>query len=613
MGHLAGPVLLAQYGATRPPAMQKLEGSLVPFAPQRARTIFFVRGEALVLQQRPPDRHNGASRVRPFGETVGHETAKDSDSVLSTANTPTEQRKKLATMSTTDAARKAPGATKASAPAPKAEVPAKASTAPKPSTPAAKDAKAAVKAVAVAPEAAKTPAAKAATKASEPPKAAASAEAAKAPIKRVPIKLAKAAAKAPAAASPDNGENGDAKPKKAQRHQVTAVLGLDVSQARVTSHLKNNLGDAESETRIRELREQLKTAKEAGDDAQAKELKTQINEEAKKLVRISSDAPIALATAADIMVKELIRHSMLQAHAADRRMVEVSHIHTGQAVELSTWPLFRNLPSFEDYSEEAEEELKRKRAAANREAKEAREAKKSAAEQRPAANGTTPAQAKSGAKSAAKAPAPPVAPAPPAAEEPADTEEPENLEPHTGKTTFFTYVESALKKVKDEGPNFRNMRVSNRLREYCADLIAELIVRFSRLARIMVMDVMDVRTLTADHIVSIVRVLMVDEHREAAVIEETVAHIKEKLEVFREHVKVERQNKMSLLPEEKRKELEQKRTEQENLRMRKAASTAQLRAEEAASRAAELAEKVAHLPAAEAASEGDEAEDGNGQ
>ncbi len=513
----------------------------------------------------------------------------------------------------TASAQKTAAAAKTVALAQKPEAPAKVSTAaPKTGAPATKEAKAAVKAAASAPETTKAPApAKAAPKnnaatkspeSSEPVKLAASApEGAKAPTAKAPIKLAKAPAAAKSSTNPENGENGgDAKPKKA-RHQVTVVLGLDVSQARVTSHLKNNLGDPESETRIKELRGQLKTAKEAGDEAQAEELKLLINEEAKKLVRISSDAPIALATAADVMVKELIRHAMQQAHAADRRMVEVSHIHSGQITELSTWPLFRNLPSFENYSEDAEEELKRKRAAANKEAKEAREAKKGAAEQqRPAAPSVAAVPAKGGAKGGAKAPAPVV-------EEPAD-EEPGDLEPHTGKTTFFTYVESALKKVKDEGPNFRNMRVSNRLREYCADLITELIVRFSRLARIMVMSVMDVRTLTADHIVSIVRVLMVDEHRADDIVEETITHIKEKLEVFREHVKAERQNKMNLLPEEKRRELEQKRTEQENLRKRKAAETAQKRAEEAATRAAELAEKVAQLPAAEGTSEDGDAD-----
>lgn len=506
----------------------------------------------------------------------------------------------------TASTQKLPAAAKAAALAQKPEAPAKApasAAAPKSSAPAPK---AAAKAAPPAPEGTKAPAAsKAAVKTADPAKTAASAsEATKAApaakAAKAPIKLAKApAAKAPT--GPENGENGgEAKPKKA-RHQVTVVLGLDVSQARVTSHLKNNLGDAESEALIKELRGQLKAAKDAGDDAQAEELKAQINEEAKKLVRISSDAPIAVATAADVMVKELIRHAMLQAHAADRRMVEVCHIHNGQTSELSTWPLFRNLPSFEGYSEEAEEELKRKRAAANKEAKEAREAKKGAAEQRPAAaNGAAPAPAKGGAKGAAKAPAAP-------AEEPAD-EEPGDLEPHTGKTTFFTYVEGALKKVKGEGPDFRNMRVSNRLREYCADLITELIVRFSRLARIMVMSVMDVRTLTADHIVSIVRVLMVDEHRADAAVEDMIALIKEKLKAYHEHIKAERQNKMSLLPEEKRKELEQKRAEQENLRKRKAAELAQKRAEEAASRAAELAEEVAQLPAAEPVA----SEDGDG-
>jgi hypothetical protein len=106
---------------------------------------------------------------------------------------------------------------------------------------------------------------------------------------------------------------------------------------------------------------------------------------------------------------------------------------------------------------------------------------------------------------------------------------------------------------------------------------------------------------------------MVDEHRADDVVEETVAHIRDKLDVFHEHVKAERQNKMNLLPEEKRKELEQKRAEQENLRKRKAAETAQKRADEAVSRAADLAEKVAQLPAIETTtSEGDGEGEGDG-
>jgi len=355
---------------------------------------------------------------------------------------------------------------------------------------------------------------------------------------------------------------------KRTRVQLAHILGVDVSQARCATHLKQNLGDEIIESDIKALRVSLKEAKSGGADLEP--IKNQIGEKSKTLVRISGETPIAAAVIWDGAVKEILRHGMDQAIASERKIVDTSHLHDGSPSSLIHFPLFSKCEIWARYDQDHEEDLKKERAASNKAAKEVREAKKAADEK--VAKGV-------------KAPATKAS----SAEE--DCEE--DIDPPT-KTTFYTYVENALKTVKKDEP-YKSMRVSNRVREYLSELVAQGIARQALLARIIVQRVMGVRTMNADHVKAVVHVLMADDGRTADQINVVTSQIDDKLNLYHEHLKDEKVKKAVALDEGKKFEIERKRHEFDLNRKKKQAELAKKRAIEAAQKAKDLNAETALL------------------
>jgi len=416
----------------------------------------------------------------------------------------------------------------------------------------------------------------------------AAAKAAPAATKAAPAVEAKTpevAATAPVAAVPANepgvpvaNDIGEAAPAehadaavKRTRVQLAHILGVDVSQARCATHLKQNLGDETVEGEIKDLRAALKKAKEDGGDLDP--IKAQIAEKSKALVRISGETPIAAAVIWDGAVKEILRHGMDQAIASDRKIVDTSHLHDGSPTALVYYPLFSKCEIWDLYDQDHEEELKKERAASNKAAKEAREAKKAAAEEK-------------GPKGAKGAKAP-------AAKAPAEEDAEDDNEP-AAKTTFYTYVENALKTVKKDEP-YKSMRVSNRVREYLSELVAQGIARQALLARIIVQRVMGVRTMNADHVKAVVHVLMADEGRTPEQINLVTGQIDEKLTLYHDHLTEEKAKKAAALDEAKKAENERKKREFDLNRKKKQAELAKKRAIEAAQKAKDLNSETAAL------------------
>lgn len=409
-----------------------------------------------------------------------------------------------------------------------------------------------------------------------------------APAPDVEVKTPEVAPAAPAAVVPANeptaagagvpvaNDIGEAAPAehadaavKRTRVQLAHILGVDVSQARCATHLKQNLGDETVEGEIKDLRAALKKAKEDGADLEP--IKAQIAEKSKALVRISGETPIAAAVIWDGAVKEILRHGMDQAIASDRKIVDTSHLHDGSPSSLVYYPLFIKCEIWDQYDQDHEEELKKARAASNKAAKEALEAKKAAEEK-----GAKGVKGVKGAKA-------------PAAEE--DGEE-DNESPT--KTTFYTYVENALKTVKKDEP-YKSMRVSNRVREYLSELVAQGIARQALLARIIVQRVMGVRTMNADHVKAVVHVLMADEGRTPEQINQVTGQIDEKLNLYHEHLTDEKVKKAAALDEAKKAEIERKKHEFDLNRKKKQAELAKKRAIEAAQKAKDLSAETALL------------------
>jgi len=387
----------------------------------------------------------------------------------------------------------------------------------------------------------------------------------------------KPAATAPTKApTPPAGGAAESPATKKTRQQLTNILHINISQARCATHLKQNLGDEETEAGIKALRAELKDTKDAGRVA---EIKASIAALAKTLVRVSSDTSIATAVVCDILVKELLRRGMEQAIASDRKIVEVGHYHDGDPSSMLCYPLVSKLPSFAGFDPDHEEELRKKRAAANKAAKDAKEAKKAAEEKKPAPR-------VGGKAAAAKAAA--------LAAEAAEEEEEEGEVAEHTKTTFFTYVENALKSVKKDPP-YSTMRVSNRVREDLSTIVTEALARLATLSRIIVQGVMNVRTMNADHIKAVVRLLMVDEGRSDEQIAHVIDQIDDKVDMFHSHVKSEKIKKAAALDPDKKAEVENKKLEADLLRKKKQTELAKKRAIEQAQKAKTLTAEASAL------------------
>jgi hypothetical protein len=381
---------------------------------------------------------------------------------------------------------------------------------------------------------------------------------------------------APAASSvpsePPGANNGA--PKKT-RQQLTVIIDTDISPARCQTHFRMNLGDAEIEAQITELRKELKTAAAGKKAEQVKALKTRIAELQQSLVRISSETPIATAAILDYMVKELLRHGMDQAKAAEDKLVEVNHLHTGNPAALLCFPLVNKLPEWTEFDPELEDEMKKERAAENKAAKDAREAKKANEEK------------KGGGPTAARAKAAKVAKA-------EDGEEGDEDEQEHTKTTFYTYVDNALKTVKKE-EEYRSTRVSNRVREYLSEITASAIARIAFLSRIIVQQVMSVRTMNANHVMAVVVLLMADEGRSDEQVRELKALVDEKLKIYRDHNLAEKKKKDETLAADKKADLARKAHQLDLARKKKQIEAAKKRAEDAEKKMKELAKETAAL------------------
>ena len=364
-----------------------------------------------------------------------------------------------------------------------------------------------------------------------PKKAAAPAAAPKAPVM--------AAAPAKAATPALAGEEGHA------RIQLATVLHINISQARCATHLKQHLGDETAEARVKELRAALKTATEKNDVAAMTTIRDQILAAAKTLVRVSSETPIAVAVVWDSAVKELLRRGMDRAIAADRKIVDVNHLHEGDAsAALSLCPLYSKCAAWTGYNPEHETELKRERKAV---------ADDAAAET--------------------------------AAADDAD---------ESSKNSFYTYIENTLKSVKKEEA-YKTMRVSNRVREYVAELVAQGIARNTTLSRIIVQQIMGVRTMTTDHVKVVVSMLMADAGRPQAAIDAITGLINEKLALYHAHLAAEREKKLRAMPTELVAENARKQTALTVARKKKQAEVLRKRALDSANLAKALFAEVAQL------------------
>jgi hypothetical protein len=373
---------------------------------------------------------------------------------------------------------------------------------------------------------------------------------------------------APSASNEKSGDSQESDEPKKKRLQMNHILDLGISGARCQGHMRAALVPHSVENDLKEKRKALKSRKEAlvaeekkvEDDAEYQKMKEEIDKINEKVVRIGGDAPIAMAAAADLIVRECATYAMEQTIASERKLVNVGALHSGDPTSLSVYPLIRDLEAFKCYDPEEEVKLSKQRALENKQKKAEREKAKKEKEK----NG------KGTKKSAPK------------------TAKKENLGEHGVSTTFHTYVDHCMKTVK-KNEKFAKMRISNRFREVLSDIVTQFVARQSSLAKIQVLEFLKVRTLNAPHILIQLKTLYTSyAGDDSEDMKSMLKFVAGKVKRYHDHLRSESDRKFAELSEEKKKELEQKAKEKEEQKLAEKAK----KAKEKAIEMAKLAKKL---------------------
>jgi hypothetical protein len=298
--------------------------------------------------------------------------------------------------------------------------------------------------------------------------------------------------------------------------------------------------DPKTEDDIRLLRTTYTKAKEDGD---TETMKNANNDISKILIRVSSETPIVIASGVDFAIKELIKNAIADAGKNDKKNIEMGNLINDGCKTLSCYPLWAALPTIKNYNPEKEKELQKERAENNKTSKKLKQDKKDAL--------TVAEDEKTDSI------------------DPADCaeiviekimEESDDV----SKTTFLTYIDNAIRTIKSPSENLTNIRICFRIREFCSEIICELISRIAKLSKIIVKDIAGVRTLNATHIISIFKIILSDGGKEPEEYEKFIDYVEGKLSRYKKHLEEEKIKKVESMPQEKKEKIEKKKTETEN-------------------------------------------------
>jgi hypothetical protein len=378
----------------------------------------------------------------------------------------------------------------------------------------------------------------------------------------------------------DAAESDDSPAVKA-RNLMSDRVGLHTSDARVRNHLKFIFTPYEIGVKIQDLCKKRRDAHEAGNAAVVASCKAEIAELNKEVVRIGGDAPMAIAAVVDRIVIDITEYCFSIALSKQRKTAEVAYMHDEGCEGLATYPLFRDLPVIRGYDPDEEAQLRIDQAAANKDRKEAdilRRADREAVVAAAVLAGEEP---------------------PPVHKTVRATVSDDDLDNSMPTTTFNTYVESAIRSVRtsESNPEYSQMRVSARFRDVVVELAAQFVRRMAELARIQVLETAGARTLTSQHVKTVIRTLFTtvygsDPNPE---LEQLMVFISSKVSIFHQIAQASKDVKatkkaddLKNMSEQERLELQKKATDAAEAKRTKSLAAAQTRAVAAAAQIAAL-------------------------
>jgi hypothetical protein len=352
-----------------------------------------------------------------------------------------------------------------------------------------------------------------------------------------------------------------------KRQQLTDILGISISPARCAAHLKKNLYNKEIDEVIHALRTKLKDCSEED----AKTVKKDISLYSQKIIRISSETSTVMAVICDGFVEDLLKHSISETLASNKKMVDVNYIMSGDHKKNLYYSIYYKLPSFVNYDPSNYEELKKKRTEENKKNKKNKKVADETVSDEPV-----------------------VEPVVETVTEPVvDPVTVESVD--DGKTTFNTYIDAVLKNVKKQLQLSDNVKIrtSIEVRDFLSDMIVECIKRFVTLSKIFIQQIVGVRTMNADHIKAIVHMFMKDEGSTDEQINTVLGKINDKIDLFHRHIVNEKENKFNELDDRVKQDILDKKTEKNFNKKQKDLQQAEKRAQDITEKIKKLKEDIA--------------------
>lgn len=338
-----------------------------------------------------------------------------------------------------------------------------------------------------------------------------------------------------------------------KRQQIADILGISISPARCSTHLKKNVIGKDTENEINALKTQIKASTS---DEERTELKSKLNLITQNITRVSNETAAVMAVICNGFVEDLLKHSINETLASNKKMVDVSYIMSGDHKKNLYYSIYHKLPTFINYDASVYEENRKKKMEENKKAKKAKKDN-----------------------------------------EPVEAEQSEPITTSQlsddGKTTFHTYIDAVLKNVKKELQLSENIKIrtSIEVRNFLSDMIIECIKRFVTLSKIFVEQIMVVRTMNSNHIKAIVHMFMKDEGNTDEQINTVINLINEKAMIFKKHTEDEKKRRWNELDEATKKDIMNKQVEKLKNRKKKELLLAEKRAADAAERVKKLTEE----------------------
>lgn len=221
--------------------------------------------------------------------------------------------------------------------------------------------------------------------------------------------------------------------------------------------------------------------------------------------RFSNEAPVSLSIVCEEMTSVILHHGMDQMLKNKKKIIQVGHLHEAGVDSLPLSALFTSLPSFQKNAEKLE------KSSLDAAAKEHDEELVSRVEREFKKKFAVKSKAKKSELADSILAAPLESTVAKTEDSAQGTTEPEEDDSHDAKTSFKHYIQQIFKSLQETKPEYKDLRISNNVKEYLSDLVVELIQRLSGLL-VLVASSMKNKTINENTVMRTIEYLMTDGH-----------------------------------------------------------------------------------------------------